>query len=578
MISLRRLAAMATASISVLAAASPAQAAAPGLNVSDYNDAPVALAKGAKQVRFFVRWSDFEPNRASEFTATRGPSNPTPLTDGLRVNVDRVLAAGATPIMVVLGAPAWAASGKRPRDPDEYAAFIGELAQWLGDKRKAGQPSPAYEVWNEPDAVEFWGEAPDPAFYTTMLRASYAKVKAGDPGATVLAGPTTGNNYGWIEALYAHGAKGSFDGVSVHTDTACSVVGPDSFYRDPGGRIGQFTFLGYREVRATMLANGDDKPIWMTELGWSTTNGGPTSCARGVSAQKKPSGVDEATQAVYLAKAFRCMANDPYVVSAAWFTLRDVPGESQASETGNYGLLRRDGGVKPALGVFEGAAALGAGECGDFQAPALNVIAPVEGQQFVDRIDVKAAAVDDGVGLGRISYAFDGGKEIRNFTDALSNGASVGLAPWYGASSLSPGAHTIEVTALDKSGNTVTKVVNVTKVVPGALATSLVPVAKLAKRVSCGKGRAARSCSFKGLLSRGAAGRPSVGGKVAVEWQWKNKQGKFRKLVGGLKPASKAFVFRAKLKKRGSWRVRVIYAGVAPYKAVKSEYVTFRVR
>jgi hypothetical protein len=107
----------------------------------------------------------------------------------------------------------------------------------------------------------------------------------------VATGPTTGNNYEWVEELYARGAGGSFDAVSVHTDTACLVNGPDVFYRD-AGRIARFTFLGYRSVHEVMAAHGDaSKPIWMSELGWSSTGGGPRSCARGVWAGQKPSGV-----------------------------------------------------------------------------------------------------------------------------------------------------------------------------------------------------------------------------------------------------------------------------------------------
>lgn len=562
------MAVLAVAVIGGLLAAGSAEAAVPGLNISAYADAPVALEKGAKQVRFFVPWKNFEPVNRDDFTAA-GPRAPTPLTADLKTRTDEVRAAGATPIMVILDAPDWAAASpgahRRPRDPDEYAEFAGELAKWL---RKPNVPAPAYEIWNEPDAPAFWGEAPDAAFYTLMLQKSHAAIRAGDPSAIVLTGPTTGNNYAWIEALYARGAKGSFDGVSVHTDTACSIVGPDAFYRDPNGRIGQFSFLGYREVRAAMLANGDDKPIWMTEIGWGTTS---AVCASGDSAGKKAAGVSEAEQAAFLTKGFQCLANDTYVIAAAWFTLRDGAGNP-------YGLLRQDGTAKPALASFGTAGAQGAGECGDFKAPDLNVLAPTEGQQFVDKLDLKASATDGGVGVARVSYAYDGGKEIRNFTDALTDGATFGLAPWQGSGALAVGPHTIEVAALDKNGNVVTKAVKVAKVAPGSLASSLIPVFKLGKKPSCKKARGVTTCSFKGVLSRGAAGRPSLGGKVAVEWQWKNKKRQFRKLVGGLKPASKPFTFKAKLKRKGVWRVRVVYKGLAPYTAARSKYLTFRVR
>jgi predicted secreted protein len=81
-----------------------------------------------------------------------------------------------------------------------------------------------------------------------------------------------------------------------------------------------------------------------------------------------------------------------------------------------------------------------------------------------------------------------------------------------------------------------------------------------------------------GKLLRGRPGTPTILGKVAVEWQWKNKQGRWRKLVGGLKPAGKPFAFTARLKKAGRWRVRVAYQGQAPWKKTSSKYFTFRVR
>lgn len=571
MTSPRRLALAAGALLSALVLAAPASAAAPGINVSGYGDAQAALDLGAQQVRFFVRWSDFEPGGPADYRAGSGAVTPNVFTTGLSDNVRRVHAAGATPILVVLDAPAWAATSGHPRSATEYAAFAGELAGNLRPLR-GGRGTIAYEVWNEPDAPEFWGGPPDAAFYTRMLQASHAAIKTADPGATVLTGPTTGNNDAWIEALYAHGAKGSFDGVSVHTDTACSDASPDQFYRDPDGALGRYTFLGYREVHRTMVAHGDAKPIWMSELGWSTTNGGPTSCTRGASAGRKPSGVDEATQARFLAQAFRCMARDPYVVAATWFTFRDAAGQPQSAEVANYGLMRRDGSAKPSRAAFRAAAAEGPGACGDFEEPALDVSSPQEGQKYADRLDLRAAASDTGVGLARLSYTYDGGRRIGSFADELANGRSFGLSPWYGSRALPLGPHTIEVTARDRNGNVATRAVHVEKVVPGAIAATLAPSFRMPKRVTCRRG----VCTFKGSLRR-VTGGGSPGGRVAVEWRWKNKKGSWRRLMGGLSSASKPFAFRAKLGRKGVWRVRVVYRGVAPYKSVSSKYLSVRI-
>jgi len=61
--------------------------------------------------------------------------------------------------------------------------------------------------------------------------------------------------------------------VAVHTDTACLTTDPREYYREPSGRIGRYSFTGYREVRATMLAHGDDKPVWMTEWNFHEADG-----------------------------------------------------------------------------------------------------------------------------------------------------------------------------------------------------------------------------------------------------------------------------------------------------------------
>jgi hypothetical protein len=288
-------------------------------------------------------------------------------------------------------------------------------------------------------------------------------------------------------------------------------------------------------------------------------------------AGQKPDGVSREAQAQFLAQAFQCMANDPYVKVGAWFTFRDTTIHS-LNEYNHYGLLDSNGAQKPSYAAFTRAGSIGAGPCGDFDAPAVEVVKPAPGEQFVDKIDVQARATDGGVGLARISLAYDDNQEIRNFTTELKNGEAVGLAPWQNSGKLALGPHTIIVTALDKNGNTSRAEVPVVKV--KTLASSLTPKFKLSKKVRCKR----RSCSYTGSLLKGVAGRPSINGKVAVEWQWRNKKRKYRKLAGGLKPANKKFTFRLKAKKAGRWRVRVVYQGRAPWKKTTSKWVSFRVR
>lgn len=576
-----------SAAVAALAAlsisATGAHAANPGVNIAG---APTsdrvaeAIATGAKTVRIFALWRDFEPNARNEYPSNQ--VNLAHLTQTFDDAIRQLNAAGAKPLFVVSEAPQWSSGSADvnvpPSDPADYGSFIKRFAA----HNKGVGTVAGYEIWNEPDESTFWHPAPNAAAYTALLKAGYAGVKAGDPGATVVSGPMTGNNYEWLQQLYANGAQGSFDAVAVHTDTACLDRSPDQFYRE-NGLLARYTFLGYRTVHDTMAANGDGgKPIWMSELGWSSTNGGPTSCTRGQWAGQKPSGVSDAAQAQFLTQAYGCLANDPYVTEAAWFTLRDTTSEP-VDELNHYGLLRTDGSPKPSMAAFRGIVGAGGGSaisCGDFDAPAIRIVKPTPGQQFVDKLDLQAAATDGGVGIARITFTYDNNVEIRNFTDALVDNAPVGLAPWQGSGKLGLGAHTITVTALDKNGNTSTQSVPVTKVAVGALKSTLTPKVKLkSKKIKCKK----RVCSIAGSISRAAgaasgAAVPSLGGKVAVEWQFRNKKGKWRKLVGGLKPANKPFTFKAKLKHKGKWRVRVVYQGQAPWKKATSKYITFTVK
>lgn len=562
-----------------------AHAATPGVNIAD---APTpervqqALDTGAKTVRIFALWKDFEPAARGQY-----PSNPThdPGLANLIATYDHAIqqlnAAGAKPLFVVTDAPAWASGSADPdvppSDPADYGAF---LQRFVAHNKAVGDVL-GYEVWNEPDENQSWHPSPDAARYAALLKAAYSGAKAGDPSATVVAGPMTGNDYPWLEQLYAQGAGGSFDAVAVHTDTACSVYGPDFFYRE-NGNIARYAFLGYRSVHDVMAAHGDGgKPIWMSELGWSSTGGGPTSCQRGAWTGQKASGVSEADQASFLTHAYGCLANDPYVTQAAWFTLQDATTQP-LDELDHYGLLRADGSAKPSLAAFRQVVAAGGGQattCGDFEAPRLRVIEPTPGEQFVDRIDLQAAAEDNagGVGLSRIGFTYDGGQKLANFADGLGWDKPVGLTPWYGSSKLSLGPHTIEVLAIDKNGNSVTQTIPVVKV--ATLKPTLLPTFKLrSAKVACRH----RVCSISGALARGAAAgagaTPTIGGHVAVQWELLNNKHTYRRLSGGLALASKPFAFRANLKRAGRWRVRVVYQGQAPWKKTATNYLYFKLR
>ena len=349
-----------------------------------------------------------------------------------------------------MGAPSWAnGSSDRlvpPRNAGDFGAFVG-----LPRRASCAARSRGYEIWNEPDEAAFWhGGAPDVA---QVRRAAEGRrtprSRPPIPPPTSSTGPTTGNNYDWIDGLYNNGAKGSFDAVGVHTDTACLDRGPDFFYRE-GGEIGQYSFLGYQTVHGVMAAHGDgDTPIWMTELGWSSTN---KTCSRGAWAGKKPAGVGEANQAVYLKQAYHCLAlRSRTSRSRCGSTCRT--SRPTDDELNRYGLLRADHSQKPSWGAFHDVAVNGdqlAGPCAKLDGPSITVAAPTDGSVYADALFMKASATDPN--LHSISFYIDG-KKVTGFSGAkIQGGKSVSML-YHGAGNLSYGQHTVTVRASDNIGN-----------------------------------------------------------------------------------------------------------------------------
>ncbi len=526
----------------LLVAPTGAQAATPGVNIAGLPtaaDLDQAQATGAKFVRVFVTGNQM-PDHATFAAIAAGAS-----ARGLKV------------VYVLTGN---ADGSNTPPDPTAFANAASGFAAAM----PAGTVA-AYEIWNEEDETDFWGAAVDAARYSAILKAAYPRIKQADPSAKVLLGPLTGNNYNFLGQIYAAGAGASFDAVGVHTDTACLVDPPSSYYREDGN-VARFTFLGFRTVHDVMAANGDGaKPIWMTELGWTTAT---STCARGMWAGQKPAGVSEAAQAANLKEAYHCLAAYPYVETGLWFTLKDTTNHGE--ELNHYGLQRADNAThKPAWDAFHSVATQGdqlSGPCGDFDAPSLTIDAPATSEKYVQTLTISAVATD-ATSVARITFQADG-NEIRNFTGtAVGSGKAVTLE-WQGAKNLAFGPHTISVIALDPQGNTSTQSVQVTRVktLPATLKTRI----ELGK-VKVGKGRKA---SVSGRVLKTASS--GLSGKVRVYWQQKRK-GKWKTIHGGLKPANKPFTFKQKLKSAGTWRVMVKYVNVAPYKASTALSKTMRV-
>jgi hypothetical protein len=536
-----------------LFAAAPTQAAELGLNITgggaaagDNQNMSDLSTLGSKWARHFVFWDDIDENGYGAYQA-------------MIAEEDRL---GVKTLITVMSA-----RGQAPSDPQAFADFMGGLARRL-------KGAEAFEVWNEADEGLFWSDGPNPQAYVDVLKRSYSAIKAVSPGATVVFSPTVGNNFGFVEAAYAAGAKGSFDAMAVHTDTACLDRPPSYFYREADGRIGRFAFLGYREVYRVMQANGDgDKPIWMTEFGWSAAQ---HTCEFGASAGQKPAGVTEELQAAYLLEAMNCMEHDPYVAVAMWFYNRDASDDGKMANT--YGLRRFDRSQRPAFDAFRTWASGGGrspAPCGDFEGPPVQLLEPQAGFVLAPGSNLVVRASSDAPDLDRIWFRVDGPGSEPFFADGpmtLPREGPIGAREWGGARDLPNGAYRLTVFATDALGNA------------GAPATVDFRKGAGGPGAGTGAGAGGSLVRFPKLRLRGRGRVRSFSGKAlpgitsgAVRIEWFNKRGRrWKRFHSIAKPARTAFRVRQRLRYRGLWRVRALYLGRPGIKKTASCWFVFR--
>ncbi len=284
-------------------------------------------------------------------------------------------------------------------------------------------------------------EPPTPPPMHTCCRPPTPRSRAADPSATVVLGGLTGNDYSFLEGVYQAGGKGSFDAVGVHTDTACNILSPYEFLRGSDNRLIPDSFLAYREVRATMLANGDDKPIWMTELSWRTTGrdllrrrlGGPEGGRR-----HRAAAGHLPEPGIPLPRGGPLRAGGPVVPrsrtkarsSPAWFgpTARTSPPSRRCAPTCAHGDRLT-------------------GPCGVFTGPRITVASPT------NRRRLHGPALDPRVGpkpAGRVPHPAASGRAADpQLRRARPTRASLsGWLTWQGAKHIAFGWHTLSFTGL----------------------------------------------------------------------------------------------------------------------------------
>jgi polysaccharide biosynthesis protein PslG len=252
--------------------------------------------------------------------------------------VRSVRAARMSVDLIIDGCPAWAAKAGTsgdvsppPASPAVFATFAAQVAA-----RYAPAGVRMFEIWNEPNSALFWSPKPDPAAYTADLRAAYASIKKVDRSAFVLSGglaPEANdginiNPVSYLQDMYAHGAKGSFDAVSYHPYSYPAL--PDSYQSWSGwSQMGQTR----PSIRSVMTSQGDSrKQVWITEVGAPSSG---------------PYGVGQAAQGADLSQAIANTRNTSWIGGLYLYSWQDH-GTSQATSENWFGLVTAAGAHKVA--------------------------------------------------------------------------------------------------------------------------------------------------------------------------------------------------------------------------------------
>jgi hypothetical protein len=200
--------------------------------------------------------------------------------------------------------------------PPSNPADFGDIAAWL--TKRYGNQLAALELWNEPNlAIDmFWKAEDKAAAYASLVKGSYSRAKfLGDPAVPLVIGGLVRPDVAFLNALYANGIKGNYDGISIH----------------PYGI--ELSSKKLNAFRAAQRSAGDSVPLWITEFG------APTSLNSGWK-------VTEAGQADAIKHDFGVLDALPYVRGATLYSLRDTSND-RYDFIANFGVLHLDFSPKP---------------------------------------------------------------------------------------------------------------------------------------------------------------------------------------------------------------------------------------
>lgn len=162
---------------------------------------------------------------------------------------------GAEVLMTLGQAPGWASETSPagdnynptpPVNDEDWTDYITAMVT-----RYKGRIH-AYEIWNEPNASNFWNGTVGRLIELSSL--AYSTIKSIDPDATVVSAAPSSAGLNYFGQMLAAGAADYADAIGFH------------FHRHP--LEPEMLLDRVASVKAIMATYGVTKPIWNTEFGW----------------------------------------------------------------------------------------------------------------------------------------------------------------------------------------------------------------------------------------------------------------------------------------------------------------------
>lgn len=192
-----------------------------------------AKEAGVKWVREDFQWESIEHERGKFSWA---------FTDSV-VNIAKKN--GISVYAIVAYWPAWTREYTK-EGIDDYITFLKKIvSRYKSDIHQ-------WEIWNEPN-IFFW-QGPQ-EMYAELLMKSYIAIKDVDPSAQVLGISTSGIDFDYIQKMQE--LQAPFDVLTIHPYR--SILVESEF-------ISELKRASYMAV----LPGGKQRPVWITEMGWTT--------------------------------------------------------------------------------------------------------------------------------------------------------------------------------------------------------------------------------------------------------------------------------------------------------------------